>query len=78
VFGGHRNGMEETLVFGVADALARDQNGKIEMIVDWKSDVDVIPERVAHYLKQLLTYRQETGAERALLVFMTSSKVICA
>ena len=78
VFGGHRDGMEETLVSGIADALAWDEDGKIEAIVDWKSDVEVLPERVAHYLEQLRTYRQETGAERALLVFMTPSKVMCA
>jgi ATP-dependent exoDNAse (exonuclease V) beta subunit len=78
VFGGHHDGMEETLVSGIADALTWDENGKIEVIVDWKSDVNVIPERVAQYLEQLGTYRQETGAERALLVFMTPSKVIYA
>jgi ATP-dependent exoDNAse (exonuclease V) beta subunit len=78
VFGGHRNGMEETLVSGIADALAWDENGRIEAIVDWKSDVDAMPERVAQYLEQLRTYRNETGAERAFLVFMTQSKVIYA
>jgi exodeoxyribonuclease-5 len=78
VFGGNRSGMEETLVSGVADALASDEDGKIDTIVDWKSDVEVLPDRVAHYLEQLRTYRKQTGAERALLVFMTSSKVIYA
>ena len=53
-------------------------NGKIEAILDWKSDVEVLPDRVAHYLDQLRTYRDETGAEQALLVFMTSSKVMYA
>jgi exodeoxyribonuclease-5 len=78
VFGGSRNGMVEILVSGIADALAWDENGKIEAIVDWKSDVDVNPDRVVHYLEQLRMYRQETGAERALLVFMTPSKVMYA
>lgn len=78
VFGGHRDGMAETLVSGIADALAWDEDGKIEAIVDWKSDVEVLPDRVAHYLEQLRTYRRETGAKRALLIFLTPSKVLNA
>ena len=78
VFGGHRDGMEETLVSGITDALVWDETGKIETIIDWKSDVEVLPERISNYLEQLRTYQKETGAECALLVFMTSSKVICA
>jgi hypothetical protein len=78
VFGGHRTGMEEILVSGIADALAWDENGKVEAIIDWKSDVEVLPDRVAQYLDQLRTYRDETGAERALLVFMTPSQVMQA
>jgi hypothetical protein len=78
VFGSHRDGMEETLVSGVADALTWDESGKIEAIVDWKSDVGVLPDRVANYLEQLRTYRDETGAEHAFLVFMTSSQVMRA
>jgi hypothetical protein len=50
----------------------------IEAIVDWKSDVEVLPDRVAQYLEQLRTYRNETGAELALLVFMTQSRVVRA
>ncbi len=76
VFGGHRNGMEEMLVSGIADALAWGENGKVEAIIDWKSDVDVLPDWVAQYLDQLRTYRDETGAERALLVFMTPSQIM--
>jgi hypothetical protein len=62
----------------VADAAALDEDGKIDTIVDWKSDVEVLLDRVAHYLEQLRTYRKQTGAELALLVFMTPSKVIHA
>ena len=78
VFGSHRTGIEETLVSGIADALAWGENGKVDAIIDWKSDVEVIPEKVAQYLDQLRTYRDETGAERALLVFMTPSQVMQA
>ena len=50
----------------------------VEAIIDWKSDVEVLPERAAQYLDQLRTYRDVTGAERALLVFMTPSQVVHA
>ena len=78
VFGGHRNAMEETLISGVADALVWDEDGNVETIIDWKSDVELVPDRVTNYLEQLRTYRNESGAERALLVFMTPSKVVYA
>ena len=68
----------QTLVSGIADALAWGENGKVEAIIDWKSDVEVLPDRVAQYLDQLRTYRDETGADRALLVFMTPSQVLQA
>jgi hypothetical protein len=58
--------------------VAWDADGKIEAVVDWKSGVEVLPDRIAQYLEQLRTYRNEAGAELALLVFMTQSKVVCA
>ena len=70
--------MEETLVSGIAVVLLWGDSGKVEAIIDWKSDVEVIPERVAQYVDQLRTYRDETGAERAILVFMTPSQVMQA
>jgi hypothetical protein len=41
----------------IADAVAWDADGKIEAVVDWKSDVEVLPDRIAQYLEQLRTYR---------------------
>lgn len=78
VFGSHRKGMDETLVSGIADAVVWDDSGKIESIIDWKSDVQVPPDREANYLDQLRAYQQETGAGHALLVFMTPSRVVSA
>ncbi len=78
VFGSHRKGMDETLVSGIADAVVWDDSGKIESIIDWKSDVEVPPDRMANYLDQLRAYQQETGAGHALLVFMTPSRVVSA
>jgi ATP-dependent helicase/nuclease subunit A len=66
----------EVLVSGIADAVAANSAGKIEVIVDWKSDVVMNADKLNAYRGQLDAYRRNTGAERALLVFMTAGKVI--
>jgi hypothetical protein len=57
---------------GIADAIARDVHDKIEVIIDWKSDVEMNANKLAAYRTQLGDYRKQTGAERALLVLMTA------
>jgi exodeoxyribonuclease-5 len=76
VFGRESNGTVETLFSGIADATARDVSGKIEMIVDWKSDVEMNAETFTAYRVQLGDYRKQTGAQRALLVLMTTGTIV--
>jgi len=66
----------EIIVSGVADAVAYDSEAHIEAIIDWKSDVEIDAAHLASYRAQIESYRQETGATRALLVFLTQGKVI--
>ena len=66
----------ETLVSGISDAVATSENGAIEVVVDWKSDVDAPPHKIESYAKQIGDYKKHTGAKRALLVMMTAGKVI--
>lgn len=66
----------DILVSGIADAIAIDGDGQIEVVVDWKSDVVVDATRQNAYQGQLETYRKHTAAARALLVLMTPGKVI--
>jgi exodeoxyribonuclease-5 len=66
----------EVLVSGIADAVAVNSAGKIEVIVDWKSDVVVNEDKLNAYRGQLDACRKTTGAARALLVLMTAGKVI--
>jgi exodeoxyribonuclease-5 len=74
---GHRTTAEgEVLVSGIADAVAPDRQGGIEAVIDWKSDVNPSPKAVDHYRKQINEYRQNTGAKRALLVFLTQANII--
>ena len=47
---------------GIADAVAYDTEGRIEVIVDWKSDVDIDAERLKSYRGQLGAYQRHTVA----------------
>ena len=68
-------GFHEEAAAGIVDATAFDADGKPEVVIDWKSDVDPAPETVEHYRAQVHTYVEMTGAERGLVVFVTSGVV---
>jgi len=78
IYGSQASDDGEIIVSGIADAVAYDANGRIEVIVDWKSDVDIHAERLNSYRGQLGAYQQHTGAPHAFLVMMTPGKVIAA
>jgi hypothetical protein len=64
------------LVSGIADAVAPGGEGEIEVVVDWKSDVDVDDKTLTTYRGQIGAYHTQTGAKRALLVLMTPGRVV--
>jgi exodeoxyribonuclease-5 len=66
----------EVIVSGIADAVAYDAEGRIETIVDWKSDVEIDAERLNSYRGQLNAYVRQTGARNAFLVLMTTGTVM--
>lgn len=76
---GHRtdpaNPEVETAVSGIADAVSLGSDGKIEVVVDWKSDVSPNSAMREKYRSQIRDYIQASGAERGLLVYMTLGKV---
>ena len=76
IYGWQMNTKGEVLVSGIADAVAANSAGKIEVIVDWKSDVAIKVDKLNAYRRQLDSYRKTTGAVRALLVLMTAGRVI--
>jgi exodeoxyribonuclease-5 len=76
VFGHEGTVTVETLVSGIADAIACNENGKIEIIVDWKSDVEMNSTKYTAYKAQLGAYRKQTDAKEALLVFMTPGAIL--
>jgi ATP-dependent exoDNAse (exonuclease V) beta subunit len=63
------------LVAGRADALAIREN-KIDVAIDWKSDVKPTTSIRAAYASQLRDYLAATGAARGALVFMSLEEVV--
>ena len=66
----------EEVTTGVADAIGFGPDGAPQVVIDWKSDVDLAPETLEHYRSQVRAYLDATGAERGLIVALTSGTVI--
>lgn len=66
----------EMATAGVADAVSYDGNGKAKVVVDWKSDVEPASNAIERYSSQVRDYLDTTGAERGLIVFVTTGKVV--
>jgi ATP-dependent exoDNAse (exonuclease V) beta subunit len=62
-------------VGGVADALTMNGEGAVEVIVDWKSDVDPSSATIELYRTQVRDYLAATGGREGLLIFLTSGRV---
>jgi exodeoxyribonuclease-5 len=69
-------GAIEEVIFGVADAIVRSEDGAISTVVDWKSDVAPDAATVARYAGQLRAYLRATGATAGLLVLLSTGKVV--
>jgi ATP-dependent helicase/nuclease subunit A len=76
VFGHQPTAEGEALVSGIADAIALNGQGGIDVIIDWKGGVDLSREAIDRYQGQVDEYRRNTGGKRALLVFMTSGRMV--
>ena len=64
-----------SLTAGIADAVATDAEGRVDAVIDWKSDVDPRPEQIQIYRAQVRDYLTATGAQLGLIVFLTSNQV---
>ncbi len=76
LFGSEVRDGQDILLSGQADAVAFDETGAIDVVVDWKSDVSPEPSSIDHYRQQIGDYRRQTKAKQALLVFMTTGQVV--
>ena len=75
VFSAELAGPGTIYVGGVADALALDGDNNVEVVIDWKSDVEPTAEVIKLYRKQVRDYLAATGGKSGLLVFVTSGRV---
>jgi exodeoxyribonuclease-5 len=64
-----------TFVGGVADALALDEDKRIDVVVDWKSDIEPSAATVDVYREQVRDYLAVTGGHVGLLVFVTTGRI---
>jgi exodeoxyribonuclease-5 len=64
-----------SLTAGIADAVAIDDMGHVDTVIDWKSDVDPTPKQIELYRDQVRGYLDATGAKTGLIVFLTTGRV---
>ncbi|MFZ0737958.1 MAG: UvrD-helicase domain-containing protein [Candidatus Acidiferrales bacterium] len=75
VYAGVHADQKMSLTTGIADAVASDERGRVEAVIDWKSDVDPMPGQIEIYRAQVRDYLAATGAQHGLVVFLTSNLV---
>ena len=67
----------EEATAGIVDAIAFDEDGAPQVVIDWKSDVAPSPETLEHYRAQVRAHLDMSGAERGMVVCVTSGIVRC-
>ncbi len=78
IFGHYSEGIEsekEIALSGVADAVAFAADGKIEVVVDWKSDVSPTVSQRAKYRAQVTDCIRVCGGSKGMVVYLTLGEV---
>ncbi len=75
VYDSHADGPEMSITAGIADAVAFDDEGRIDVVVDWKSDISLRSKQIAIYRDQVRAYMKATGAKAGLIVFLGSDHI---
>jgi exodeoxyribonuclease-5 len=68
---------EDRPTAGVVDAMTCTDDGRPDVVVDWKSDVAPTEAAIAEYRAQVGCYLSATGARVGFIVFATVGKVVC-
>jgi exodeoxyribonuclease-5 len=63
-------------VGGIADAVAYQPTGAIDLVIDWKTDVSPSAQQIDLYRVQLRDYLAATGAPEGFLVFVTTGQLV--
>jgi ATP-dependent exoDNAse (exonuclease V) beta subunit len=66
----------EQAVAGIGDAISFGSDGKPQVVIDWKSDVQPTLATIDHYRAQVRNYLDMTGTERGLIVMVTSGRIL--
>lgn len=76
VYGFRKEDSVKLATCGIVDALYIGENGRPELVIDWKSDV--VPNAAAsdHYRSQVRQYLEVTGIPEGLVVFVTTGDVL--
>ena len=61
---------------GVSDAVSFGPDGQLQVVIDWKTDVEPAKETIDHYRAQVRTYLDMVGAQRGLIVLVTPGTVL--
>lgn len=69
------DGRAEVVVVGTADAVALREDGGIDAVIDWKSDIAPGIAQRERYRSQVREYLRATGAARGLVIYMTPGQV---
>ncbi|HUI71860.1 MAG TPA: UvrD-helicase domain-containing protein, partial [Spirochaetia bacterium] len=64
-----------TLISGVADAVALRNESTIELIIDWKSDVNLDSSDCISHKRQMQEYLETANCSRGAIVYMTAGLV---
>jgi ATP-dependent exoDNAse (exonuclease V) beta subunit len=75
VFSIENTGDRITYVGGIVDALALGPDGTIDVVIDWKSDVDPDARQVDLYREQIRDYLAASLAPEGLIVFLTTGQI---
>jgi ATP-dependent exoDNAse (exonuclease V) beta subunit len=75
VYSNYLEKRELSLTAGVADAVSIDDSGRIDTVIDWKSDIDPTPAQIRIYFRQMYDYLKATSALTGLIVFMSSGHI---
>jgi hypothetical protein len=76
VFSAQTDDDQTVYVGGIADAIAYQPIGLIDLVVDWKTDVSPATQQIELYRGQLRDYLVATGAPEGLLVFVTTGELV--
>jgi exodeoxyribonuclease-5 len=70
------DGSTESVEYGIIDAAAVPDDGYVNAVFDWKSDIRPNPAATKGYAKQVRRYIEMNDVERGYIVYMTTGEVV--